>query len=279
MMICKAGNWPQYRGSYGGHDLVSSEPLPGCVPDPSLDRGSLPTLEMPPELQWQQAGSIWTADGTLSVEIAHGADAIVLNVANLITVRVWPTKMKAIFSTAENVSDEQLLCLLVGPVLMLLLALCKHFVLHASAIQTDRGAVLLCGESGVGKSTLARSFDAALADDLSCVPCSEGPMLAGAVPQLKWNPSYKQFIPLPVQAIFFLKPGNPARPRTRRLTSRDTALRLCRHTVASRLFPSHLLKTHLRWSAEMASGIQAFELEYRQLRDQIPAMKARILAS
>ena len=58
-----------------------------------------------------------------------------------------------------------------GPGLMLLLAYNDCFAFHASAIETPEGVIVFCGESGQGKSTLARELSHGhsmrrLADDI-----------------------------------------------------------------------------------------------------------------
>ncbi|MDJ1181921.1 hypothetical protein [Roseofilum casamattae] len=74
-----------------------------------------------------------------------------------------------------------------------------HLVFHASAIDSDRGAVIFLGPSGAGKSTLAAGLLKAgypiLADDLCVVGCSPDrePQVFPALAQIRlWNDALQQ---------------------------------------------------------------------------------------
>jgi hypothetical protein len=80
--------------------------------------------------------------------------------------------------------------LLIDQVVPLVLAHRGHFVLHASAFTTERGAVALTGPAGSGKSTLSASFGAhgspLLADDaLVLEPRGAGWLARPAYPGLR----------------------------------------------------------------------------------------------
>jgi hypothetical protein len=73
---------------------------------------------------------------------------------------------------------------LVGIVLSFAFRLRGDFSLHASAIQTDRGAIALVGPHGAGKSTLAAAFGRrgmpVLTDDILRLTCTNGTWTAHA---------------------------------------------------------------------------------------------------
>jgi len=75
-----------------------------------------------------------------------------------------------------------------GPVFGALLYQRGILPLHASAIATDRGAVVFAGASGSGKSTLAAEFRRrgyrVLADEICAIPPSMPPVLLPAGPSL-----------------------------------------------------------------------------------------------
>lgn len=74
-----------------------------------------------------------------------------------------------------------------------------RLILHASAVESDRGAIIFLGRSGAGKSTLAAGFLKAgyriLADDLCVIDCSpdQGPQVCPALAQIRlWNDTLQQ---------------------------------------------------------------------------------------
>lgn len=274
MIICEAGEAPRYRGQYGGQKLVSSIRLPGFE-ETNTERVATVWTNMDDHLVWSSRGSVWTPGGELAISAAGQGDDIFLSVPGRMEIAI--RGHTAIYRFIAPVTNDALQAVLLGPVLILLLAARGQFVLHASAISTSDGAIILCGESGTGKSTIARQFaGAALADDLSCA--SSGGTLPGPLPQLKWHPPFRPFAASPITDIFFLNPGETETPSTERLSQGEATLALCRHTVAARLFPAALLKAHLEWSVELSTSTRVWRLDYRQQPDQIPAIKDRILS-
>lgn len=91
-------------------------------------------------------------------------------------------------------SDEDVRTFLLGSPLGALLYQRGLFVLHASAIQTQHGAVLFTGRSGSGKSTLTSAFlqrgYAMLSDDISGIDLhtERSPRVLPAIPQTKLWP-------------------------------------------------------------------------------------------
>jgi len=63
-----------------------------------------------------------------------------------------------IIQPAHNATEKQLRLLLFGSAMGALLNQRGYFVLHASAIATNKGAVIVMGISGAGKSTTIQSF-------------------------------------------------------------------------------------------------------------------------
>lgn len=88
-------------------------------------------------------------------------------------------------------TDEDVRAMLLGVPIGALLHQRGFLALHASAIDTPRGAVLFAGHSGTGKSTLAAAFMARghriMSDDLSAISVGEHerPMVHPGFPQLK----------------------------------------------------------------------------------------------
>ena len=64
------------------------------------------------------------------------------------------------FACAEGVGDREIAIFLAGNVFGILLHQRNHIVLHASAVAVNGKAVLFCGMSGAGKSTMAAALGA-----------------------------------------------------------------------------------------------------------------------
>ncbi|NDR55712.1 hypothetical protein [Aliiruegeria sabulilitoris] len=105
------------------------------------------------------------------------------------TVLVWPL--------TDNYDD--IAAYLVGSVLGIALHLRKIIALHASAVEVDGGAVLFCGESGAGKSTMAAALQQhgypVLCDDLCAIEITNsGAIVHSDGRKLKlWEQAIAQF--------------------------------------------------------------------------------------
>jgi hypothetical protein len=167
---------------------------------------------------------------------------------------------------------------LFGPALILLLARRRIFCLHASAIRMGEGALLLLGESGAGKSTMARAAGGArLCDDISPIQIVQANQpspfsskardrtsvdcgyLLPQFPQLKLidqNPNLPARVP--ICGIVFLRPPEPTQDCVL-VSDQKTALRrLLAHTVATRLFPAEDSATLLPCLALLAANTPCF---------------------
>jgi hypothetical protein len=175
-----------------------------------------------------------------------------------------------------------------GPALVLALALAGVFCLHASAVMIGEQAMLFLGDSGAGKSTLARLMPVhgghvtRVTDDLS-------PVIQGAdgrfhllcdFPQLKLSAAeqfdWRQQASTPIGAIFQLdRRASAFRPvaRSRRLAGVEAFRVLARQSVASRLFPATVLRGHTRWIGELLQRIPVAWLTYADGVDQIAAVR------
>ena len=168
--------------------------------------------------------------------------------------------------------DELLMETVLGPGLILALALGGTWCLHASAVEIDGRVFAFAGESGVGKSTLARRLEEAgchrIADDV--LPLEWSPVGLRALPrfpQLKVPPSEQPSLghseSLPVAAILRVSPAPVDSPAIERMNAAEATLALARHTVASRLFDREPLSEHLRFCADVAaSGLAGYRLLY-----------------
>ncbi len=178
---------------------------------------------------------------------------------------------------------------LLGPPLVLALAMQGVWCLHASAVTVDGRAVAFAGESGNGKSTLAASLNDAggsdwrrLADDtLPVCRGSEGVAALPHFPQLKLPASEQHPVDaparLPLAGVFVVAPPDGERSVTvRLLTRRQATQALIRHTVAARLFDRPLLAAHLDFCAEAAARVPVWRLGYPHRRETLPQVRDAI---
>ena len=178
---------------------------------------------------------------------------------------------------------------IVGPCLILALALQGTWCLHASAVLSGGRLVAIVGESGLGKSTLAAFLDAQgspwrrVADDI--LPFAlrhDGLTALPRFPQLKLSPDRQPSIGMPermpLEAIYVLAPADvAAAPDLRPLTKQEVALALVRHTVAARLFDRDLLAHHLDVCSQAAGLVPVRRLLYPHRLDLL-ADVAQLLA-
>jgi hypothetical protein len=175
-----------------------------------------------------------------------------------------------------------------GPCLVLALALQGIWCLHAGGAGTERSAVALIGESGSGKSTLAAALARGssgwrlVADDLLPIRLDSGvAQVLPRFPQPNLAPRFQWRRPAPetvqLAAVYVLDPGGDE-VEVRRLSRREAALALVRQTVAARLFDAELQARHLDFCVEAARRLPILELRYPRRREVLPSMTAAIVA-
>ena len=170
--------------------------------------------------------------------------------------------------------------ILLGPALVLALALRGVWCLHASAAVFGGHTFVFLGESGQGKSTLAAYLSGErkwrlVADDI--LPVTIGPAGMVAWPHFPQRKLSMQAQPgtrlpkwLPVDRICVLSPvDKSALPDLLLLPSRQAAQTLVSHTAGARLFDPSLLAAHLAFCAEAASQILVYKLGYPHNRDTL----------
>ena len=169
--------------------------------------------------------------------------------------------------------------IVVGPALVLALALRGVWCMHASAVTCNGNVSAFLGESGQGKSTLASHLSPRMqlvADDILPVTLTD-PGLAcwPHFPQLKLpleaQPSPSLPESLPVNRICQLETAeeislHPQSPS-------EATQTLLRHTAGTRLFPPDLLSKHLAFSAQAGSKIQLSRLAYPRRMDALPEVQ------
>lgn len=182
-----------------------------------------------------------------------------------------------------------------GPGLLLALALRGSFALHAGAVARGGRAAVFLGDSGAGKSTLAAALDRRraggwrrLADDvLPVTRAADGGIDAlPEFPQLKLGPE-EQYVAdpssperLPVAAFYLLE--TPAADEDAvtitTVSPRDAAVALLAHTVASRLFAPDLAARHFAFCAAAAAAVPLKRLRYPRRLQALDAVAEALAA-
>lgn len=173
---------------------------------------------------------------------------------------------------------------LLGPALILALALGGTLCLHAAAVASSGCAVLLAGDSGAGKSTLARHLsDAAgmslVADDIVPLRAERGEtMVLPRFPQLKLPADRQPGLlhePLPLSRVYVLAEADGA-PVAAPLAAQEASLAVVRHTVAAKLFAPDLLTWHLGAAAAIAATGTIRRLTFPRRLEELPAIAREV---
>lgn len=175
-----------------------------------------------------------------------------------------------------------------GPGLILLLAQCDVFCLHASGVLIADRACLFLGDSGQGKSTLARADSwRRISDDITPVTVDEeGAWVFPHFPQI--NLAARAQYPVtdpsrwPLRAVYLLCPVRdeqggavtavPVKPA-------EAARAMIAHTVASRLFTAQLLVNHMAQATRLARLVPVYRLRYPWGIDNLSAVRSAISTS
>lgn len=202
-------------------------------------------------------------NGGLSLEISGIGRIEVSANGNLVRCR----------SLLPGVSRSQLEEVLLGPPLSLALAGHEVWCLHASAVARHGRAVLFLGDSGRGKSTLARHCGEQegirrVGDDI--LPCA---LTQGEAVALPWFPQPKlgptaQFTDpagrgLPLAKLIFLAPDSAVGSPSLEGVSPIQAIKLLtQQSVSLSLFGPALRRRHLQFVSGVAARTPAYLLHY-----------------
>lgn len=195
---------PRYR--LYGLTVRTDRALPGLPPLPADDGEA--SLEMrlgalPPDADALAAAPTWHAherttdagEPVLTIR-RDGGGALHLRYGDGVSLVVDAAAREVWAAWPGDVHLADVATYLTGPLMGLVLRMRGVTCLHASAVDVDGGAVVLCGPSGAGKSTtaaaLARAGVPVLSDDVvPLLPAAAGPPLVPpGCPQLRlWGDS------------------------------------------------------------------------------------------
>jgi hypothetical protein len=174
-----------------------------------------------------------------------------------------------------------------GPALILALALHDTWCLHASAARFDGKTIAFSGDSGQGKSTLARYLGEQpgwrrVADDILPVAISGNSLDAlPHFPQLKIPTDQQPAVGLPqrlpMSALYLM--GDPG-PEVllEPLAPLEGAFALISSTVAARLFDRALLTHHMEFVRAAAELLPVRRLRYPRRFGALPAVANALIA-
>jgi hypothetical protein len=231
----------------------------------------------------------WVADAERPVEIWSAPPGTLLRVAGGSDFYIAPGGQAAFFANSAqsedrlNETDRQIL---LGPVLVLALALRGTWCLHASAAIFKENLVVFLGESRQGKSTLAAALAAAghpgwrlVADDILPVTMNSGGMTAWTrFPQLKLPVDAQPGIRLPEQVpiskvCVLSNAGLKEKPALQLLPASQSVQVLLGHTAGARLFDAELLAKHLAFCTRAAGQHPVYRLNYPHRWDVLPGVQ------
>ena len=190
---------------------------------------------------------------------------------------------------AGQTESHILITTVLGAPLILALAIKGTWCLHASSIiQKDR-LILFMGESGRGKSTLARTLAndpiknlIRASDDILPIKLKSNSLVAlPHFPQLKLGADAQldPYLPesFPVAAIYVLEQAAQNSPvATAALTEKEALLAFVKHSVASLLFDHSGLARHLEFCAAAAKQVPIYRLIYPHRSEAIAEVAAQI---
>ena len=187
-------------------------------------------------------------------------------------------------------------------VLPLVLQLRGHEVLHASAVTSARGLVILCGASGTGKSTTAHGLSRrgyrVWADDAVVLDIEDGEARAIQVPfRLRLHADAATFFggnaedrvtatmpsrsPLLALVILDRQDGSAAPVRVRRLRPTDAFVGLLPHAYSFGLSDPARKAVMLDRYLRLASSVPTFDVRYRpglgDIAEVLDEVEARVL--
>ena len=174
--------------------------------------------------------------------------------------------------------------IIVGPALVLALALRGVWSLHASATLFRESVIVFLGESGQGKSTLAAYLSQIagwrlVADDILPVKIDpNGVSVLPRFPQLKLpmhaQPGVGLPEQLPLKYICVLAHAEPdQKPELLPLSPTQAVQTLLSHIAGTRMYDASLLTKHLEFSTQAAKQIPAYRLIHPHHRDALPLVR------
>lgn len=174
--------------------------------------------------------------------------------------------------------------IILGPALVLALALRNVWSLHASAAMYKENVIAILGESGQGKSTLASYLSQSagwrlVADDILPVRMEANEVnVMPRFPQLKLPLNAQPGVHLPehfpLKTICVFEHAEADQmPELQTLSTAQAVQALLSHIAGTRMFDAALLAKHLEFSTQAAKQTSAHWLIYPHRKDTLPLVQ------
>lgn len=221
----------------------------------------------------QRLVEVYDLSGTMILKVEGGGDFFIASSGETIYKQ----------NPAEELSNLD--CeIILGPALVLALALHGVWCLHTGAVQFADAVTVFLGESGQGKSTLAGYLSASpgwrlVADDILPIKMDAEQVWAFPhFPQLKlpWQAQPGPGLPerLLLTRLCVLTPaGQDAMPELRLLPPVLAVQALLSHTAGTRMFTPEMLGKHLSFCSQVAGQMPVYQLTYPHRRDTLPGIR------
>lgn len=162
--------------------------------------------------------------------------------------------------------------LLCGPVLSIVLYQRGAVVLHASAVEVEGGAVLFCGESGWGKSSLAAALQTRghriICDDVTALTFSADQVRVPAGPgQVKLNADVVQTLALREDTLSLLHPDSDKQAFRDGRTRVERAVPLRQIYFLEQISESHVNNSHALHASQAVVELLRFSYGIHRLAE------------
>lgn len=252
-----------------------------------------PTVESLQSGTLTYSGMGWVGKAWRALECRWSAGGYFLRIRDVAAFWIAEDGRRlALAAAEENCPMELVHETALGAPLVLALALQGVFCLHASVVQAGDQLVAFAGESGQGKTTLARylGFESGpgwrrIIDDTLPVKFNGSGELQALphFPQLKLadNQQPIRLVPpaVPLGALYILNTDDQRldnRVRTVPLARSSAVLAVIQHTVGARLFDRQLLVRHLAFCEMFSAKVPVRRLTYGRRLDCLPAVRTNL---
>ncbi len=217
-------------------------------------------------------GSSWLAGQNRELSCTQTTEGFLIEVPPVTSflVETHQPRISQLHDSDNQVSNAIFEEILLGPPLMLSLAVHQRFALHASAVRINDKSVLFVGESGSGKSTLARwlgeiSPCERLADDIAVIEHDEKQFrLCPDFLQMKLagHQQHANSPAIELAAVVVINRKQDSEIKLNRLNALTSIQALVNHSVAAQLFDKPLAKRHLAFMSELTRDVPVYKLAY-----------------
>jgi len=237
----------------------------------------------------------WIGNEWRQVDCRSSESGYLLHISGLASFWISADGQRITLLQAEPDQATKLLSeTALGAPFILALAVQDVYALHVSVVQAGDQLIAFAGESGRGKTTLARYLGLEsgpgwerIIDDTLPVRVNQ----AGEVEALSHFPQLKMidaFQPLhlvsqcaPLSVLYILDTEAAGREKAVQiepLSRGESAMAVVQHTVASRLFDRQLLARHLAFCDDFSADVPVRRLIYPRRLEYLPRVREALVA-